>query len=72
MTAEHPMSQQWMLWKPIAEAPTDGEQILVGFQGQHKWFSYVAYAMGDLTGKYMQFAPPTHWTPIIPPEGLSV
>ncbi len=63
------MSEQWMLWEPIAKAPTHGKQILVGFKGQFdEWVSYVAPAMGDLTGKYMQFAPPTHWTPIIPPH----
>lgn len=55
-------------WKPIAAAPTNGEQILVGFQGQFKWFSYVANAMGDLTGQHTQFAAPTHWTPIVPPS----
>lgn len=63
----HPMSEQWMLWKPIKDAPMHGKQILVGFQGKFEWFSYVAPAMGDLTGKYMPFAPPTHWTDIIPP-----
>jgi hypothetical protein len=61
-----------MKWKPIATAPispagTRQLQILVGFQGQFGWFSYVAYASGDQTGRYMQFAPPTHWTEIIPP-----
>jgi predicted MFS family arabinose efflux permease len=64
----HPMSEQWMLWRPIKSAPAHGKQILVGFQGQFEWFSYVAPAMGDLTGRHMQFAPPTHWTEIVPPH----
>lgn len=61
-----------MNWKPIKDAPTHGKQILVGFQGQFNWFSYVAPAMGDLTGQYMPFAPPTHWTEIIPPAEVSL
>lgn len=62
-----------MNWKPIATAPISqtgmlSMQILVGFQGQYAWFSYVAEARGDQTGKHMPFAPPTHWTEIIPPD----
>lgn len=53
-----------MEWKPISSAPTGMKQILVGFQGQHEWFSYVAPALGKDTGRYMQFHAPTHWTPI--------
>lgn len=47
----HSMSEQWMDWKPIETAPADGQQILVGFCGQFKWFSYVANAMGRLDRK---------------------
>lgn len=65
----HPIAKQWMDWKPIGGAPESGEQILVGFWGAHdEWFSYVANAFGAETGRYMPFAPPTHWTPIIPPQ----
>lgn len=63
----HQMAEQWMEWKPIGTAPNDGEPILVGFMGQFKWTSYVAPAHGGHTGQHMPFAPPTHWTPIIPP-----
>lgn len=62
----HPMSDQWMHWAPIETAPTHGGQILVGFQGQFKWVSYVASANGRNT-RGATFAPPTHWTPIIIP-----
>lgn len=56
-----------MNWKLIKDAPTHGRQILVGFQGQSAWFSYVANAFGVQTGQYMPFAPPTHWTEITRP-----
>lgn len=62
----HPMAEQWMDWQSLETAPTDGRQILVGFKGQWGWYSYVADARGNDTGKH--FAPPTHWTPIIPPQ----
>ena len=58
-----------MNWEPIAMAPNHGYQILVGFQGQYEWISYVAEARGLDTGIGMPFARPTHWTPIIHPEG---
>jgi hypothetical protein len=67
----HTMSEQWMDWKTIATAPTHGKQILVGFQGQFEWFSYVAYAFGNNTGKHTQCAAPTHWTEIVPPQGVA-
>ncbi|HYT40805.1 MAG TPA: hypothetical protein VEP90_00535 [Methylomirabilota bacterium] len=57
-----------MNWQPISTAPTDRKQILVGFQGQHEWYSYVAPAFGDETGTGMPFAKPTHWTTIFPPN----
>jgi hypothetical protein len=63
----HPMAEQWMDWKALDTAPTNRDQILVGFMGQFKWISYVAPANGLLTGSGMPFAPPTHWTPIDPP-----
>ena len=65
----HPMAEQWMEWKPITTAPIDGKQILVGFAGQHEWYSYVAPAHGAETGTGMpfSFSRPTHWTPISPP-----
>lgn len=62
-----------MKWKPIATVPISkrglgpGTQILVGFQGQFRWYSYVADANGAQTAEHMQFAPPTHWTEIVPP-----
>jgi hypothetical protein len=55
-------------WLLIETAPDDGEQILVGFMGQFKWISYVAPAYGKNTGRYMPFAPPSHWKPITPPN----
>lgn len=57
-----------MTWNLIKTAPNHGKQILVGFQGQFEWYSYVAPAFGENTGNYMNFAPPTHWTEIIPPQ----
>lgn len=66
--ANHPMSEQWMLWKPISEAPDHGKQILVGFMGQFEWYSYVAPAHGIDTGKHMPFGRPSHWTTVVPPE----
>lgn len=63
----HPMSEQWMLWETIDTAPDHGKQILVGFQGQFEWYSYVADAQGKDTGQHMWFSRPTHWTLIIPP-----
>ncbi len=57
-----------MEWKSINTAPNHGCQILVGFMGQHEWYSYVAPAHGEDTGKYMPFAKPTHWTEIVPNE----
>jgi hypothetical protein len=57
-------------WKPISTAPETGEQILVWFMGQFKWFSYVADAWGSKTGGG-QRAAPTHWTPIIPPTRIA-
>lgn len=60
------MSEQWMNWKTIETAPTDNQQILVGFMGQSKWFSFVAYARGKDTNA-PGYAKPTHWTTIIPP-----
>lgn len=57
-----------MEWRLIDVAPDDGEEILVGFMGQFKWVSYVAPANGKDTGHHMSFAPPTHWTIIIPPK----
>ena len=57
-----------MRWEHIESAPTDCREILVGFWGGFRWVSYVALAEGNLTGQNMQFALPTHWTPIIPPE----
>lgn len=64
----HPMSEQWMRWELIASAPDHGKPILVGFKGQFHWVYYVAPAFGDRTGLHMQYAPPTHWTPIMPPS----
>lgn len=57
-----------MEWRIIETAPNNEEQILVGFMGQFKWFSYVANAYGKNTGHNMPFASPTHWTRIIPPK----
>lgn len=59
-----------MNWKTINTVPNHGKQILVGFQGQFEWYSYVADALGGDTGKHMAFARPTHWTEIIPPEKI--
>lgn len=57
-----------MIWKPIETAPDHGQQILVGFMGQFRWYSYVTGAHGTETGKHSQYAMPTHWTEIIPPD----
>lgn len=56
-----------MEWKPIDTAPTHGNQILVGFQGQYRWYSFVAIAHGKKTHQ-TGFAKPTHWTEIFPPN----
>ncbi len=68
----YPISEPWMHWQPISTAPLNGEQILVGFKGQDKWYSYVAAAHGSGTGEGMPFALPTHWTLIVPPPGESI
>lgn len=57
-----------MDWNDIKTAPDHGKQILVGFQGQFDWFSYVANAHGLNTGDHMGYAKPTHWTKIIAPN----
>ena len=58
-------------WRPISEdTPTTGEQILVGFQGQFEWMSFVANAFGSRTSA-PGYAAPTHWqliTSPAPPE----
>lgn len=62
----HSMSEQWMDWKSIDTIPNDREQVLVGFMGQFKWFSYCVEANGNKT--FYHNAKPTHWCKIIPPK----
>lgn len=60
-----------MIWKSIESIPSGDKnhwgQILVGFQGEFGWYSYVTYSNGVNTVKLAEYPPPTHWTEIIPP-----
>ena len=63
----HSMAEQWMCWEPIDTLPDTGKQVLVGFEGQFSWYSFVINAYGDKTD-FGAHAKPTHWTEIIPPK----
>ena len=57
-------------WQPIKTAPTDGKQILTGFQGQFDWRYFIDPAHGDDTGINQPHARPTHLVPVTPSTGL--
>lgn len=53
-------------WQPIETAPKDGREVLLGFQGQFTWISFVGNAYGKETTK-SGYAAPTHWVPLPAP-----
>lgn len=46
-------------WRPISEAPDDGQPILTGFKGQFHWVYFVDPAHGEDTGHHQAHAKPT-------------
>jgi hypothetical protein len=72
----HPMSEQWLDWKPIETAPKTDDEIMIALGGEIYLASrdygggYVtreaAASMGDYPPRAIF---PTHWAPKpVPPE----
>ena len=66
--------QAFPLWQPIATAPTDGTEIIVGWEGRMVsggfWFSR-RQAWVTPHGHYIRAASPTHWLPLPDPPAAS-
>ena len=54
------------LWRPISEAPRDGQRILAAFKGQFGWVQFAAIAFGP-ESRAVGYAKPDFFRPLPAP-----